>query len=823
MARTLPDEVRGTRRWEKKICWLWDRSWPLLALAALVAVFCWRSIFWGEVLVPADLLSQQFPWKVESNDFRAHNLFSSDIIDSQYPARAVARHVIRLGQLPLWDPYTSSGRPLGAMPVYALSFPLNVLLWLLPLDVGFTWLAALRLFISGAAMYAFLRELNLTKPSALLGGIAFAFNGFVIVWLNATAGVTLSLAPLVFWAGERSIKKASAVNLCLLALAAAILVSGGFLAVVLYVLYALSGYLLFRAVSQARQEMQRREALRKLILSALAIALGLALMAPQLWSFWDHLKLTGYDAQRASQQQGLNTEPVHNLIRYLIPDYYGKPAAQDFFDAYPEYTGYVGILPLFLAVLALAGKRRPAVWFFGLLGVLALGMAFGAPFNRWLVRLPGLNMGGGARLKSMVAFSAAVLAAYGLDFLLDGGKSARQIRRVVCAGFLTAAVAGGVVLLTEAYWGPGGAASHVFGRSLKWLWQETRLDNHLFEDLLLLSLWVLGSLALLVAAVKGTISRRGATLGALLLLVFDLVGWGMAYSRPVDRDLVFPETSGIDFLQNDKSLFRVTGLDDVLSPNMPGVYQLQDIAGHDPLAPDRYRLFLQTIDPGTSFGVRGTIMQLSTQTAHLNSPLLDLLNLKYIAVPPVMAGETFLTQDGHFVLVYAGPDMAIFENTHVLPRCYLVSQAEVVTDPEVILSRLANGEIDPRATVLLEESLPQSFLENSAGAAQTVPEIVSYTANRIIVRAQTDAPAWLVLADSYYPGWTTILDGRPAEIYRANYLFRAVFMPPGEHEVAFVFQPLPYYLGSAVRLLALLVMAIALLIGWKRKRSHTDG
>jgi uncharacterized membrane protein YfhO len=65
----------------------------------------------------------------------------------------------------------------------------------------------------------------------------------------------------------------------------------------------------------------------------------------------------------------------------------------------------------------------------------------------------------------------------------------------------------------------------------------------------------------------------------------------------------------------------------------------------------------------------------------------------------------------------------------------------------------------------------------------------------------------LVLTDVWYPGWTCTVNGESATIYRANFLFRAVFVPSGNNRVEFKFQPLSYERGKAISLIALFGVA----------------
>jgi uncharacterized membrane protein YfhO len=70
---------------------------------------------------------------------------------------------------------------------------------------------------------------------------------------------------------------------------------------------------------------------------------------------------------------------------------------------------------------------------------------------------------------------------------------------------------------------------------------------------------------------------------------------------------------------------------------------------------------------------------------------------------------------------------------------------------------------------------------------------------------------YVVLADTYYPGWRAAVDGVPAPIYAANGTFRAVFVEDGSHRVEFDYEPRGVRVGAAVTFASLaLVLALAL-------------
>ena len=80
-------------------------------------------------------------------------------------------------------------------------------------------------------------------------------------------------------------------------------------------------------------------------------------------------------------------------------------------------------------------------------------------------------------------------------------------------------------------------------------------------------------------------------------------------------------------------------------------------------------------------------------------------------------------------------------------------------------------------------------------------EIVKYGIHDIEVKVTAAANNLLFLSETYYPvGWRALVDGKETPIYRANYLFRAVVVPPGIHKLEMKFEPKGFYLGKNLSL-----------------------
>ena len=91
---------------------------------------------------------------------------------------------------------------------------------------------------------------------------------------------------------------------------------------------------------------------------------------------------------------------------------------------------------------------------------------------------------------------------------------------------------------------------------------------------------------------------------------------------------------------------------------------------------------------------------------------------------------------------------------------------------------------------------------------------VSWDAERITLRTEVAAPALLVLADAFYPGWQVTVDGHPAPILRTNFMFRGISLDPGVREVVFTYAPSSWRWGGAASLAAAMLLFGALAITW---------
>ena len=777
----------------------WHRDVAALLLLAAATVGCFWRVAAGQNWIPAD---------------------GGDLVSFLFPTYRFAAASLTAGAWPLWNPHLYGGAPHVGDIQAGFLYPPNLALFLLKPDFPYAalqWLSMAHIGFAGAGTYLFLaRGQGVRRVAALAGALVFMFSdAFFVHFGNLNYNAVMSWLPWVFWAFTASLRisksanqqisesanqRASAFAHCcvtrhsLIRSLPAAVIAGMLLAVgslaghiqaTLFIGLALVIYSAFWLWLRRADAGFGACAAHLLVSLSTCFLVSLLLSAPILLPA---LELAGYTARvnwNYQQAAGYSLAPAQ-WIGWLIPGFFGR-GPQFHWGLWPRVeTGYIGILPLILAALAILLRRLPGerrIWpWVGLAAVsfvLALGI-YAIPHG-WLTLLPGFGqLRAPARLVLVTGFALAALAAFGLEAILrplEAHAAAferfwRGVGRAVAAVWAVAVPLGYLALL---------------------LTQDR--EPAIISRVSIALIAILSFAGLLAASFLWLTARRGAwaqplTLGwlAVGLIYGDLAS--LAAHQDVgnqDPSLSYRQPAIAGFLAQQPGPFRIdtkTGIEREWQADTALLYGLEDVDGvaNPLLLADAGRYW-------DNLGSRST-------------PLYDLLNIRY-----VIARKDVPLDWSKFALAFDGDaKLNVYENKNALPRAFLVPQAQPAADHAAAWTAIHAAGFDPRVTAVVEgaSNLP-------AGGRGQVAEI-RYQANRLTMQVTADGPAFVVISQMWYPGWQAWVDGAPAgPVLRTNYTFQGISVPAGAHRVELRFEPLLWRAGWGLAAVGLIFAAIILL------------
>ena len=210
---------------------------------------------------------------------------------------------------------------------------------------------------------------------------------------------------------------------------------------------------------------------------------------------------------------------------------------------------------------------------------------------------------------------------------------------------------------------------------------------------------------------------------------------------------------------------------------------------------------------------QATAIMRANEDTRAGLQLLRLANVCHVVAvrPGGPPGATLVTEQPS---VFASP-IRLLRIPDPQPRVYVVSGARVAQEPES-LGILTDPGFDASREVVLAAS-------DHAVAAETRPDfqgaarVLWRRSNALAVAVDTSAPGYLVAVDAFNAGWRASVDGQPANVLRANVLFRAVPLPAGHHQVLFEFRCPTAVWGLTSTLLT--GVALVGLVGWRRHKT----
>lgn len=712
---------------------------PILILIVLVLVFLNKGLTGKKI-------------------FYAPDEIASDLLDFNFANRYFVAENLKAGKIPFWDPYIGNGFPLVASAQPGVFYPLNLLLFkALPVVLAFNWSIILSVLLVALGTYFLARHFKLSVSASLLAAISFTFSGFMIGHLRHVPMLN-SFWPfpwLILLTDKIAQGKGNFLTLAGLSLLVAFSVFGGHLSTTAFLLLALAVWFFLRVGASPEGEpsaQKTHSSYRPFILFAGALVLGILLASIQLLPTLEMIQ----SSNRASIHSlaGMAGLGVKNFITFISPYILGDPSRGDSpftttVSNFWETAAYIGIIPLILALVGLFLRPKSPlvkslIWFliFGLL--MTLGSK--TPFMPWIFQsVPGLKfMRLPIRFLFVVDFSLVFLAAMTFDWLKNKLKPKIQL------------LLSGLVIF---------------------------------------------------------------------LVILDLGYFFYPFIAAIDSQKVLASPKSVEFLKEDRELFRIFpwGTDEsfVLAFEKARGWQgnLSPYLANREVLPAEFNQIFHLQEPGLIYLAYSPGGQFSLQRTELvmrslirqglfndySPKLLGLMNVKYLLAIAPFPQDTELPAD--FVSVKeievgSGlPNLRIYQNKKFLPRAFLVADFQVEPDPQALLNLLLSEKFSPLEKVLLEKT--PKLVSTGPLPRKSFVKITSYENQKVTLKADLGKPAFLVLTDSYYPGWQAKVDGTPTEIFQADYLFRAIELPAGNHQIEFEFKPTYQKLGLIISLITL--------------------
>ena len=793
-------------------------------------VFIYRDVlFDNKILFPSNFLVRFYsPWSTEKIKGWESGIPNKPIGDDQirifYPERTFTNEALAKKTIPLWNPYVFSGTPHLANFQSAVFYPLNILYFFLPQIYAWEILLFIQPIMAAFFMYLFLKLFKLEKGAVLLGAISFGFSGFMIVWSqeNVVVGQAALWLPLCLFGIEGYIRTKK--RWCYLAAVVAHAFSflAGFFQVTFYIFIFSFLYGIFRA-KILEGGLKQKTLLILFSIYIFALLLSAVQLFPSIEGFIESPRSTS-SAWYLFQTYLL---PITHIFNIMVPDIFGNPGAYNFFGRgfYRETILYAGLIPFVFAIYAgFKTKINPLIRFFIGAFLLSFFLTLDSPFTRWFFQLPLplLPTFLPSRILIVTTFSIATLSAFGFSqWIRQKDKKDLRFMTYLFSVFY-------IVLLLIAAYGLLMLLSHdnisYFKEFNNYIVVHGSLPTKINILVLLRNLilpFIMLSFLFIFLRTKKMLNLSFVGIIVLTLLgQFYFLNKYLVIGQP---EFLYPKNAVLFFLKSKNSLDRFLSLRQPMQENISTYARIYSAEGVNPVFPRRYGELLYAVKNNGK--VTNDIPRVEARLSELGDKenpfednrrlrLMSLLGIKHILYfddhSPKNSDANKFSED-LFMPIWHYNNWYALEYKKVLPKVFLTNKIHIQNNSQKIADLLFDKNFDLSSNIVLEEKpieLTNSgeFIELPKPLTDSFASIISYKPQEIIIDAKTKTPKMLFLSDNYYPGWHAYVDSKETKIYRANYTFRSIYLPDGNHTVTFKYDPMSFKIGSITSLLSILTI-----------------
>lgn len=823
----------------------------------------------GQFPVPGDLLvSFFFPY--HSGEWDGYNpwttrkeLLSADAVRQIYIWKELAMSMFKSGDIPLWNPYTFSGQPFLANFQSSVFYPLNALFFIFNSRLAWVILIILQPVLAGIFCYFFCRSLKISYKGSVFASSAFMYSSYLITWLeNGNIGHSYIFLPLSLLSCQLYFKhkKYRYILLGIISLCMSILAGHPQTAIYIYTTFFAFWIFKWITIQKLKSDL--------VILIFIAFS-SLGLCAVQLIPTIAFYKQSPVSLEFSKSVFDQFLIPYQNLITFLVPDFFGHPATNNFWSQnYGDFTPYFGVIPFILATWAIISVKKEKFILFGLIiGTLFFLASISSPISYLIkvLEIPILDSTSSARFISVTIFILAVFSGFGFDSFLKtlltrnhGSKKLfvliflfgilfislwllttyfklnhsvpQEINKNFSVSqrnlilptfiFITFSLA---LLFLKIVKGRPQNQNLLLTSEIPWILKPRmkRREKHAFElfesEPIRSKLTVKGPEGLSI----GSLYPNVLTILTFSLTVFGGLYFTNKYLPSASLNFIFPEHKIFSYIQNNAGINRYQGFGTALvDRNFPAAYRTYTVEGYDTLRLERYAQLLASSFYGyVPKSYPRSDATLPPEKSDFRNRMMDLLGVRYL-VDKVDDPKT--DQDWHYERYTPDKIKGIWQNGKfqayvretALPRYFLTDKYLVEADDKKIIEKIYQKDFDLK-TLLLEETPGAKIAEDKQLNYEI--SLIKYKPNEIVFKINSNKNALLFLSDSFDPDWEVFINGIKSKILRADYALRAVSVPEGQSEIQFVYRPLSFTAGVATSFITLCLLIIIGFFGKYKK------
>jgi hypothetical protein len=767
-----------------------------------------RPALWASLLYALATISLGYP------------AFAGKFLAGEYSDQFVAGYAFReygaamlkvTGGFAQWNPYLFGGMPYVAAMHGDIFYPTFLLRMILPTDAAMTWSFMIHLFLAGFFTYRFVRVAGFGFYPALFAGVAYMMSGQLssLVSPGHDGKLTVSaLFPLALWMLTIGMRNGKSWAWGVLALTIGLAVLSPHPQLLQYLLLASAAYTLHLAVSVLRaRQVDPLRVFGRMGLASIAVGVGGAIGAIQYLPVREYVAWSPRAGGLADYSVATSYAwPTKELFDAYLPQFAGMIEAYWGENAIHLHSDYMGAVLLFLAGAAFVGFRKDPrkgfLLFWTVTLVIALLWALGGhtPFYRIPYAIvPGTKY---FRAPATVFFvgtmALAVLSAAGLERVLT-----RRVGVKYALGWFVFALAVAVLglfgILTD------------FARALA---PDEMLDMVIQNaDAVALGAWRSFAFVLIAALIvifyrRGKMKLRTAGWALALLAVAD--SWTImrhywAFSPPAS--VSFKSDALIETIKRDSIPSRVLAVElepnPLRDPNLQGdglmVHRIRQVLGYH----------------GNQLGRFNELLQKDEAFQQVFNPRIwELYNVRYLLTNSADVGQFFPGAQWVIgpVKDAAGTNTFLYRLPGDNPLGW-VAPVIIKADDAPVVSTLMSESFDVRQAALFAPDANVTEIDTLAVLpipSQTEAKVLSYAPGKISFELSEPARlgAALLVAENYFPGWSAQVDGKAAEVGRANYTLIGVQLPEGGRRVDLSFNDPAYNRGKVITLLALALTVV---------------